>query len=91
MRLQMFAYVYASSFYKFPFTLKHYQLLQKYLAQNNVNSFVSHRNWYCHTIYQQVVVYAGELFIGMNFDTMIYMYLSLKPQLSMKNVDFSRG
>ena len=44
-------------------------------------------NWSRHATYQQIVVYAGGLFIGMNFDTMIY--LSAKPRLFMKNVDLA--
>ena len=39
-------------------------------------------NWCRHATYQQTVVYIGDLFISMNFDTMIY--LSAQPRLLMK-------
>ena len=36
-------------------------------------------------VYQQTIVYTGDLFTGMNFDP---MHMSVKTLLLMKNVDF---
>jgi len=74
-------------FYKLLFTLKHYQLMWTENIKHKINIFVSLRKLALSRNLSTNLIWIGYLFIGMDFDTMIY--LCLKPRLLMKNVDFS--